>query len=215
MGKYMRKGKMSGEVAVMEVPGGALLGVRTRSRTLALQRAQRPLDKGDADDAAGQYLELRSRRLEKPHKDHQPLPLPPPAPAAKRGAGRKAASAAAAPHALAEDEVEVEVSFGENVLDLDAMERSTRETTPCSLIRNPEMISTPGSTTKSKTSNSTTSRRRMETSVCRFIPSSLEMEEFFSAAEQQEQHNFREKYNFCPVNDCPLPGRYEWARLDC
>lgn len=120
----MRKGKMSGEVAVMEVPGGALLGVRTRSRTLALQRAQRPLDKGDADDAAGQYLELRSRRLEKPHKEHQPLPLPPPAPAAKRGAGRKAASAAAAaPHALAEDEVEVEVSFGENVLDLDAMER--------------------------------------------------------------------------------------------
>ncbi|CAD6209470.1 unnamed protein product [Miscanthus lutarioriparius] len=210
MGKYMRKGKVSGEVAVMEVPGGALLGVRTRSRTLALQRAQRPLDKGDAEDAAGEYLELRSRRLEKPHKE--PLP-PPPAAATKRGAGRKAAAAAAAPHALAEDDVEV--SFGENVLDFDAMERSTRETTPCSLIRNPEMISTPGSTTKSKTSNSMTSRRRMETSVCRFIPSSLEMEEFFSAAEKQEQHSFREKYNFCPVNDCPLPGRYEWARLDC
>jgi hypothetical protein len=73
--------------------------------------------------------------------------------------------------------------------------RSTRETTPCSLIRSPEMISTPGSTTKSKTSsNSTTSRRRTEeTPSCRFIPSSLEMEEFFSAAEQQEQHSFREK----------------------
>lgn len=117
----MRKGKVSGEVAVMEVPGGALLGVRTRSRTLALQRAQRPLDKGDAEDAAAEYLELRSRRLEKPHKD----PLPPPsAPATKRGAGRKvatAAAAAAAPHGLAEDDVEV--SFGENVLDFDAMER--------------------------------------------------------------------------------------------
>jgi len=114
MGKYMRKGKVSGEVAVMEVPGGALLGVRTRSRTLALQRAQRPPDKGEADDAAGEYLELRSRRLEKPHKEQAAAPAP------KSGAATKAAAAAASP-ALAEDEVEV--SFGENVLDCDAMER--------------------------------------------------------------------------------------------
>ncbi|KAJ1298884.1 hypothetical protein BS78_01G488000 [Paspalum vaginatum] len=213
MGKYMRKGKVSGEVAVMEVPGGALLGVRTRSRTLALQRAQRPLGTGDvaAEDAAaaaGEYLELRSRRLEKPHKDP-----PPPPHAPKRGSGRKAA-AAAGPAALEDDDDEV--SFGENVLDFDAMEeRSTRETTPCSLIRGSEMISTPGSTTKSKSSSSMTSRCRIEASIRRFIPSSLEMEEFFAAAEEREQHTFREKYNFCPVNDCPLPGRYEWTRLDC
>ncbi|KAL6649170.1 hypothetical protein ACP70R_013394 [Stipagrostis hirtigluma subsp. patula] len=198
MGKYMRKAKVSGEVAVMEVPGGALLGVRTRSRTLALQRSQRPPEKGEVEEA-GEYLELRSRRLEKPHKEAAP----------RRGAGRKGCGVPAP----AEDEVEV--SFGENLLDFDAMERSTRETTPCSLIRNSETISTPGSTTKSKTSNSMTSRRRMEASVCRFMPSSLEMEEFFTAAEQQEQDTFRERYNFCPVNDCPLPGRYEWARLDC
>jgi hypothetical protein len=37
------------------------------------------------------------------------------------------------------------------------------------------------------------SRRRIEASICRFIPSSLEMEEFFAAAEQQGQHTFREK----------------------
>ncbi|XP_062216848.1 cyclin-dependent kinase inhibitor 5-like [Phragmites australis] len=205
MGKYMRKGKVSGEVAVMEVPCGALLGVRTRSRTLALQRAQRPLETGEVEET-GQYLELRSRRLEKPHPQapHKEAA----APASRRGAGRKAAAALVTAD-------EVEVSFGENVLDLDAMERSSRETTPCSLIRNSETISTPGSTTKSKTSNSMTSRHRMEASIYRFIPSSLEMEEFFAAAEQQEQHTFREKYNFCPVNECPLPGRYEWARLDC
>ncbi|CAN6308108.1 unnamed protein product [Urochloa humidicola] len=210
MGKYMRKGKVSGEVAVMEVPGGALLGVRTRSRTLALQRAQRPpLDKAEtAAEAAGDYLELRSRRLEKPHKELPAVAVP----VQKRGAGRKTA-AAEAPGALAEDDVEA--SFGENVLDFDAMERSTRETTPCSLIRSSDMISTPGSTTKSKTSNSMTSHRRMEAPICRFIPSSLEMEEFFGEAERQGQHTFREKYNFCPVNDCPLPGRYEWVRLDC
>jgi hypothetical protein len=106
MGKYIRKGKVSGEVAVMEVPGGALLGVRTRSRTLALQRAQNPPEKGGGPGETGEYLELRSRRLEKP----------PPAPLKERGAGRKAVSAAAV-------DDDVEVSFGDNVLDLDAMER--------------------------------------------------------------------------------------------
>lgn len=56
------------------------------------------------------------------------------------------------------------------------------------------MISTPGSTTKSKNNNTmAASRRRIEASICRFIPSSLEMEEFFAAAEQQGQHTFREK----------------------
>ena len=96
----MRKSKVSGEVALMEVPGGALLGVRTRSRTLALQRAQRPPDKGEAGEAAGEYLELRSRRLEKPPKEQAAAPAP------KSGAATKAAAAAASP-ALAEDEVEV------------------------------------------------------------------------------------------------------------
>uniref|UniRef100_A0A0A8XPZ8 Cyclin-dependent kinase inhibitor n=1 Tax=Arundo donax TaxID=35708 RepID=A0A0A8XPZ8_ARUDO len=205
MGKYMRKCKVSGEVAAMDVSGGTLLGVRTRSRTLALQRAQGPPGKGEVEENRD-YLELRSRSLEKPHPQ---TPKEAATLAARRPPGKKGCPAVAA---VAEHDVEV--SFGENVLDFDGMERSTRETTPCSLIRNPETISTPGSTTKSKTSSSMTPRRRMESSVCRFIPSSIEMEEFFSAAEQQEQHTFREKYNFCPVNDCPLPGRYEWARLD-
>ncbi|KAL6659984.1 hypothetical protein ACP70R_002106 [Stipagrostis hirtigluma subsp. patula] len=166
MGKYMRKAKVSGEVAVMEVPGGALLG------------------KGEPEEAV-ECLELRSRRVEKPHPQAPHKEAAPTA--ARRGAGRKAD--ARAPPA----DGEFEVSFGENVLDFDALERSTRETTPCNLIRSSETISTPGSTTKSKTSNSTTSHRRIEAPVCRFIPSSREMEEFFASAEQQAQHAFREK----------------------
>jgi hypothetical protein len=79
--------------------------------------------------------------------------------------------------------------------------RSTRETTPCGLIRNSEAIRTPGSTTKSKTSNSMSSDRRVEASLCRFVPTSVEMEEFFAASEQQAQHTFRERYGF-------LPSRY-------
>ncbi|KAG1359716.1 putative Cyclin-dependent kinase inhibitor 5 [Cocos nucifera] len=60
MGKDTRKGKITGEVAVMEVPNQSSVGVRTRAKTLALQRLQKPT----VDPTS--YLELRSRRLEKP-----------------------------------------------------------------------------------------------------------------------------------------------------
>lgn len=216
MGKYMRKSKASGEVAVMEV-GGALLGVRTRSRTLAMQqRTTTPSSspqqhKGDDPPPdQGDFLELRSRRLEKP-------PPPPPGPghrekdAANAFAGRRKGQAAALGAEEGFEAADLEASFGDNVLDWDAMERSTRETTPCSLIRSSGTMSTPGSATR--TSNP--SRRRTDTPICRYIPSSLEMDEFFDAAERQQHQSFREKYNFCPANDCPLPGRYEWARIDC
>lgn len=206
----MRKGKVSGEVAVMEV-SGALLGVRTRSRTLALQRTDG--GKGEEEPAGtGDYLELRSRRLVKPP--------PPPTKDKEASAARWAAAAAAARRKEAtaaegfEAAADLEASFGDNVLDWDAaVERSTRETTPCSLIKSSDTISTPGSATR--TSHPMSSRRRMESPVCRYIPSSLEMDEFFAAAEQQQHQIFRDKYNFCPANDCPLSGRYEWARLDC
>lgn len=57
MGKYLRKAKVSGEAAVMEVSHHSSLGVRTRARSLAAATAQ---------DSSRAYLELRSRRLEKP-----------------------------------------------------------------------------------------------------------------------------------------------------
>ncbi|RCV42552.1 hypothetical protein SEVIR_9G225100v4 [Setaria viridis] len=193
MGKYMRKAKVSGEVAVMEV-AAAPLGVRTRARSLALQRLQKQQAQGEEKESAGgEYLELRSRRLEK---------LPPPVPAGRRCGGKKAAAAAAAA------QEEAEASFGENMLELDGMERSTRETTPCSLI-NSETISTPGSTTRPSHS----SHRRVQAPV-RTISISKELNEFFGAAERRQQQAFIDKYNFDPVNDCPLPGRYEWVKLD-
>ncbi|CAM0870597.1 unnamed protein product [Alopecurus aequalis] len=212
MGKYMRKSKASGEVAVMEV-GGALLGVRTRSRTLlALQQrasspSPSPQRKGSEDrgaGAAGDFLELRSRRLEK-----QP---PPPPPGHKEKDAFHASRSSSAQKEAAEEGFEaddLEASFGDNVLDWDAIERSTRETTPCSLIRSSETMSTPGSATR------TSNRRTTQAPTCRYIPSSLEMDEFFDAAERQQQQAFRDKYNFCPASECPLPGRFEWARIDC
>lgn len=71
MGKYMRKVKITGDVAVMEV-SQPTLGVRTRARTLALQRLQSSSSSSAATPASlnapdsSCYLQLRSRRLEKP-----------------------------------------------------------------------------------------------------------------------------------------------------
>lgn len=217
MGKYMRKSKASGEVAVMEV-AGALLGVRTRSRTLAAQQQRapspspQPQRKGQEDDpGAGDYLELRSRRLEKqPPPGHKEKDAPQP-PAARRAVTGERRMEQAASFAAEGFEADLEVSFGDNVLDWDATDRSTRETTPCSLIYSSETMSTPGSATRA----SNPSRRRAQTPICRYVPSSLEMDEFFAAAEQQQHQTFREKYNFCPASERPLPGRYEWARIDC
>ncbi|KAF0900609.1 hypothetical protein E2562_033128 [Oryza meyeriana var. granulata] len=202
MGKYMRKAKVvSGEVAVMEL-AAAPLGVRTRARALALQRVQKQQPAQGEEAAAGEYLELRSRRLEK-------LPAAAREPAARR---RAAAAAAAAAALAAAENAEAEVSFGENILELEAMERNTRETTPCSLIRDSETISTPGSTTRHSHS---TSHRKVQTPVRHnIIPASAELEAFFAAEEQRQRQAFMDKYNFDPMNDCPLPGRYEWVKLD-
>lgn len=63
MGKYMRKAKISADVAVMEV-SQSTLGVRTRAKTLALQRLQSSSPSNVSDSSC--YLQLRSRRLEKP-----------------------------------------------------------------------------------------------------------------------------------------------------
>ncbi|VVB04348.1 unnamed protein product [Arabis nemorensis] len=42
----------------------------------------------------------------------------------------------------------------------------------------------------------------------------IEIEDFFAYAEQQQQRNFIEKYNFDTVSDNPLPGRYEWVKVE-
>ncbi|KAI6694021.1 hypothetical protein NL676_021731 [Syzygium grande] len=105
-----------------------------------------------------------------------------------------------------------EASFGDNVLEFEGRERSTRESTPCSLIRDPEVVRTPSSTTRPTTLTET--NRRIHNVGGRHIPTTHEMNEFFAGAEEEQQRNFIEKYNFDPVNDKPLPGRYEWQKLD-
>ncbi|XP_030442886.2 cyclin-dependent kinase inhibitor 5-like isoform X2 [Syzygium oleosum] len=105
-----------------------------------------------------------------------------------------------------------EASFGDNVLEFEGRERSTRESTPCSLIRDPEVVRTPSSTTRPTTLTET--NRRIHNVDGRHIPTTHEMNEFFAGAEEEQQRNFIEKYNFDPVSDKPLPGRFEWQKLD-
>ncbi|XP_065862843.1 cyclin-dependent kinase inhibitor 5 [Euphorbia lathyris] len=252
MGKYMRKAKTTGEVAVMDFS----LGVRTRAKTLALQRQARlpppppppPPAQPTTPTASAGYLQLRSRRLVKP-----PIPVHD----SKRQKGQNSEAHNPNPNSnavsqvrvgptdsqalgsrLKEDELEggdkiegnkesddfnnndnygskdlgVEASFGENVLDIEGRGRYSRESTPCSLIRDPEIIRTPGSTTRP--TGSTETNRRIRNSTRRHIPTAHEMDQFFAKAEEEQQRQFIEKYNFDPVNEKPLPGRYEWEKLD-
>ncbi|KAL1220480.1 Cyclin-dependent kinase inhibitor 4 [Cardamine amara subsp. amara] len=113
----------------------------------------------------------------------------------------------------------VETSFGENFLELEqatqSFNRTTRESTPSSLIRKPEIIASPGSSTKLNNCTSESNQREESLSGShRHLPTTPEMEEFFSGAEEEQQKQFIEKYNFDPVNEQPLPGRFEWKKVD-
>lgn len=103
-----------------------------------------------------------------------------------------------------------EACIGENVLEFEGRERTTRESTPCSLIRDPDIIRTPGSSTRPSV---TTESNNRENSMRRHVPTANEMNEFFARVEEQQQKQFMEKYNYDPVNDKPLPGRYVWEKL--
>lgn len=190
----MRKDKAAGEVALVELPQQSSLGVRTRAKTLALQRLQSSAAVTPPHDSC--YLELRSRRLAKP--------LPPQnsrKPRQSRNVG-----------VLNKIEAE-EACFGDNTMDCGARERGMRESTPCSLIgvKN-ATISSPGSTTKQSCSNSTDRRRTRSRSAVN-VENPAELEELFAQEEQSQQHHFLEKYNYDIVNDLPLPGRYEWVAV--
>ncbi|WOL06157.1 cyclin-dependent kinase inhibitor 5-like [Canna indica] len=222
MGKYMRKAKLSGEVAVMEVAAHQpSLGVRTRARALAAAAA--------AQDSSLAYLELRSRRLEKPlpsvaaskPKGGPPKEVPK-SDATPRFTSLKAGRAPTSNSGSAgtlrtrrcsekgdDASLDVEVSCAENVPEPESRER---ETTPCSLIRDSETIGTPCSTTRS--TYKIVGNRRLQGPMRQNIPSSQEVEDFFVGLEKLQQQIFIEKYNFDPVNDHPLPGRYEWVELD-
>ncbi|KAG6506182.1 cyclin-dependent kinase inhibitor 3-like [Zingiber officinale] len=172
-------------------------------------------------------LQLRSRRLEKPTR-------PPPLSARSRAADKNKPTPKAGPsrriggkkvieamadlsrmdsvgsvvpatrisiQLTAEGGSGIQASFGGNPYELDR-NRSERETTPCSLMSNYEAL-TPGSTILP-----------IDCCAKEQQPSALEMEALFAGPEELQQRSFLEKYNFDVVKDQPLPGRYEWVKLN-
>ncbi|KAI7726058.1 hypothetical protein M8C21_004729 [Ambrosia artemisiifolia] len=219
MGKYTRKTKPPTDIiAVIDVSQSSL-GVRTRATTLALQKLQslKPTSLTPPQDLS--YLQLRSRKLHKP-----PLPLNPSSKQNPNPRLNSIGSCGSGPNAPGSNlggvesnldgETEAccdlgtdteEACVGENNnLDLDGKERSTRESTPCSFIRDSNDSITPGSSTRHAT---------VPNSIQSIMPSAQEIEEFFARHAQEQQRLFSEKYNFDIVNEKPLQGRYEWVRV--
>lgn len=106
---------------------------------------------------------------------------------------------------------QMEASSTDKILDYDSRER--RETTPSSNSSgNTETWGTLGFTTSCSVHPGENGMipRTMRLSDA---PTLDELEDFFAAAEAREQKRFTERYNYDPVSDLPLPGRYEWERL--
>uniref|UniRef100_M1ACS4 Cyclin dependent kinase inhibitor n=1 Tax=Solanum tuberosum TaxID=4113 RepID=M1ACS4_SOLTU len=233
MGKYMRKRKTKTTGEVVAVLDVSPLGVRTRAKTLALKRLQKSSSGGGdgGDVGGGCYLQLRSRRLEKPLVGFERKRRKHPLKESKRQnrslrvremKGQSWNSVSVEGEEEKKEEVHVQEnqkeidnngSFeGENLLEIDGRERTTRESTPCNLIRDPDNIPTPGSSTRPN--NASEANGREPTSAQRIIPTAHEMNDFFAGTEEKQQKQFIEKYNFDPVNDKPLPGRYKWVKVD-
>ncbi|PHU07103.1 hypothetical protein BC332_23592 [Capsicum chinense] len=226
MGKYLRKAKITGDVAVMEA---TTLGVRTRARTLALQRLQSSSSPSpspspppsSASDSC--YLQLRSRRLQK----STPLPHPHTTEVSKEHPESVKSGSVGSVSITQNDgfsqvqnrgrvteyvnDFGAEISFGGNTLDFERSD-STRESTPCSVVREADAMVNTGSATRLADSSATAQITR--NSILSNIPSAHEIEEFFTFAEQQQQRLFMEKYNFDVANDLPLSGQYEWIRVN-
>ncbi|KAI4356421.1 hypothetical protein L6164_000445 [Bauhinia variegata] len=235
MGKCTKKPKIAGDVAVMEVSPQSSLGVRTRAKTLALQRLQK-LSSCEPDPDDSSYLQLRSRRLEKVVFDSKKQQLQEQPKKSCRdspksnycGVNSRFRESSVKSVSVKEKEefsmgkiakgseegenndMGLEASLGENMLETESRDRSTRESTPCSLIRDSSAIGTPGSTTRQRTS---TTNQMTHVDILRNIPTDDEIEEFFAYAEKQQQRIFMDKYNFDFVNDIPLPGRFDWVQV--
>ncbi|XP_028553697.1 cyclin-dependent kinase inhibitor 4-like isoform X2 [Dendrobium catenatum] len=169
MGKYMRRAKTTGDFAVMEVSSKSSFGVRTRAKTLALQRLQ---NSSPSPDDSFCFLQLRSRRLEK----FLPSVIKP------KDACKETVRSSAKPSP--------KLTL---MADSGSVRRSRAlELTPCS-----GGINFGSATSQSPLVNG----------------AEVEVEVEVSCGENMLEVEEMNRYNFDPVNDCPLPGRYEWVKL--
>ncbi|KAL0737875.1 hypothetical protein Bca4012_014085 [Brassica carinata] len=149
MGKYMKKSKVTNNDTEPTEPTS--LGVRTRAaKTLALKRlnssASDPALAGDSSC----YLQLRSRRLEKPPALTEPKQPQRIRESSSKGRVNSGSGSVRVAQSCDGDECfgKSEAFCGENSPDFESRQ-STRESTPCNFAEDLEIIVTPGSSTKS------------------------------------------------------------------
>uniref|UniRef100_A0A7N0UH75 Cyclin-dependent kinase inhibitor n=1 Tax=Kalanchoe fedtschenkoi TaxID=63787 RepID=A0A7N0UH75_KALFE len=220
MGKYIKKSTPKSDVAAMEIPLSST-GVRTRAKTLALQKLQRhtpPLPAANPVYDESSYLQLRSRRLRK----LQPLRQPgdPEFDSCPNFSSRRAGLSLVVKKGSGNGTVELEIgdldaSFSENDLNFEAeqiRDSTSRESTPCNSVRGADTFSTPGST--ARLPRLSLSHARVQNATPQVMPTASEIEEFFALAEQHQHRIFLEKYNFDVVSGRPMPGRYEWVPVN-
>ncbi|XP_009143943.1 cyclin-dependent kinase inhibitor 4 isoform X1 [Brassica rapa] len=225
MGKYMRKSKLDGEaISLMEVSpsssSSSSLGVLTRAKSLALQRKPSssfslptsPSPNQKTTDCGGSYLQLRSRRLQKKppivviKRRKQQLRR-------KESCGRNSKSDSVAESDGKEKVLSDEINNNKGSSS-ESLNRSTSESTPCTLNREAEINTSLGSSKKLNNGISDNSDQIEENLSGSHRPTTPDMDRFFSGAEEEQQKQFIDKYNFDPVNEQPLPGRFEWEKVD-
>ncbi|KAG8369679.1 hypothetical protein BUALT_Bualt14G0038900 [Buddleja alternifolia] len=224
MGKYMKKAKVTSEVEVADAHHAQTsLGVLTRAKTLALKKSLSLLPPSTIittdEGGDGCYLQLRSRRLERraPHLvrrakkgkfslEERKLDLQ----KGKVGLNLDKKFVGEENNKKTEesgDDEKDEVSIGDKELESENKESTTRESTPISWIAGSEGIETPVSC------NTVTTRGNTIEIMTDAMSSILGLEEIFAKEEKQQVEQFIEKYNFDPVKEKPLHGRYEWVKL--
>ncbi|CAN7104193.1 unnamed protein product [Brassica rapa subsp. narinosa] len=225
MGKYMRKSKLDGEaISLMEVSpssSSSSLGVLTRAKSLALQRKpSSSFSLPKTTDCGGSYLQLRSRRLQKKppivviKRRKQQLRR-------KESCGRNSKSDSVAESDGKEKVLSDEINNNKgssseryHFCQRYDLNRSTSESTPCTLNREAEINTSLGSSKKLNNGISDNSDQIEENLSGSHRPTTPDMDRFFSGAEEEQQKQFIDKYNFDPVNEQPLPGRFEWEKVD-
>ncbi|XP_048636719.1 cyclin-dependent kinase inhibitor 4 [Brassica napus] len=217
MGKYMRKSKLDGEaISLMEVSpssSSSSLGVLTRAKSLALQRKpSSSFSLPKTTDCGGSYLQLRSRRLQKKppivviKRRKQQLRR-------KESCGRNSKSDSVAESDGKEKVLSDEINNNKGSSS-ESLNRSTSESTPCTFNREAEINTSLGSSKKLNNGISDNSDQIEENLSGSHRPTTPDMDRFFSGAEEEQQKQFIDKYNFDPVNEQPLPGRFEWEKVD-
>ncbi|KAI3452033.1 hypothetical protein Pfo_008698 [Paulownia fortunei] len=202
MGRYVRKCKGSGEVAVMEKAAAA-----GRKRKIILGESE----------LSTSSVQLKTRRLAVMTPENSASPASSgnstcesvssgPVLASCCSSSRSSELAKeSSKFADLEQENEVTLEFFATSAGHSVDFRDRREKTPSS-----EVQAESGeleSTARPRESNS----RRCSTAEK--MPTEAELEEFFFAAEKNLQKQFVDKYNYDIVKDEPLEGRYEWVQI--